>query len=188
MMGQEQYIREMREYKSKKVSRGSVCACGKRELGFCKKPPRGSDRKEAATPVHGPLRKTLETTSHCQSVFTAPHCFSQSCTRPHRGRHLASRQDRSLLPFQMKGRCAVQLCSVGNGIGRACRVMGFAARSCKFGRVLRARSTLAIACDVCFRRARVHRNDFAKSPCDRDRLPWILEHRHTTLFFNDPRL
>ena len=123
------------------------------------KPPGGSEtRKVAATSVHGPLRKTHKTTSHSQSVLPAPHCFSQSCTRPLCGRHLESRQDRSLLHFRMKGQYAVQLFSGGNGFGtcmsaHGCRPMGFAARSLAVGQVLgEPRSTPVAACDVCFKK------------------------------------
>ena len=67
------------------------------------KPPGGSEtRKVVATSVHGTLRKTRETTSHCQSVLPAPRCISQSCTRPLRGRHPEPHKDRFLPPVRRK--------------------------------------------------------------------------------------
>ena len=93
------------------------------------------------------------------------HCISQSCTRPLRGRHLESRQNRSLLPVRMKGRYAVQLffwwewndaCMSAHGF--------FAAVLGSWTGAWRARSTPVTACDVCFKWS-THGTVFAQEMC-----------------------
>ena len=150
-------------------------------------PPGGSaTRNVAATSVHGTLRATRKTSSHCQSVLPAPHCITQSCTRPLRGRHPESRQDRSLPPVRMKGQFAIQLFSGGDDMGRACRLMGCAARCWELDRCLASQvdtrhclrrlfQEVTAGNDLCVfiaapffksaQFAQVHMNDFEDSLC-----------------------
>ena len=113
-----------------------------------------------------------------------------------RGRHLESRQDRSLLPVRTKGWYAVQLFSSGNGMGRACWLVGFAARSweldrCRTGQVdtrsclrrlfqeVTAGNVLCVfnCCSVFLSQHKSHESTGMILKilriCDRNRLPWI---------------
>ena len=123
---------------------GTVSAISRKRLGRCwcrircvdppeqqiPKPPRSSETwKVAATSVHGMLRKHARLQASASRYSPRLIAFLTVCTRPLLGRHLELRQDRPLPPIRMKGPFVVQLFSGGNGVGRACRSMGFAARS-----------------------------------------------------------
>ena len=98
--------------------------------------------------------------------------------------HLQSRPDGSLLTVWMKGWYAVQLFSGKNGIGRACRLMGFAAFSldrclanqvdtCRFLRRLFQEVCVLIAAPLL---SQHDRNGSEHYSCNRNSLPWIFEH------------
>ena len=121
----------------------------------------------AATSVHGTLRETREFKPMPVDT-SAPHCNSPNCVRPLRGRHVESRQERSLLPVRMKGQYALQVFVGGHGMGRARGLLGFTARSWELDRCLASQAdtrrclrrlfkevTAGSVCSVCLRRCSV---------------------------------